>query len=331
MEIKILKPEEIKQPVGALIFEDAKPEDWNLGGSEIELLPINPNSDWRSTITEFELQRNAIFDAYDCVTQSAWNGIQNLINFLYKIRKDQSKRYTAVISGTKPGQGNSVDKVVESIRTKDCVEEKEWVSMTPTMTQDEFFKPIPQEVKNKVNFLKEFYFNHVYLKKDLSQYTCKPETILNGLTFSPLMVSVEGRYNYDENGYITYGGGNYAHEVLLVAPGENKKFWYILDSENDKGLEKWAWNYPFGMPKVLSVKKKSSMIIYKKKGEPALYAKHWSKDLLIPFASSSVMVGGDMFKSLYGITDYNQLNIKEYDTLPYPIGDVAITTTKWPQ
>lgn len=314
----ILQPEEIKQPqVYGLIPEEAVNEnDWILGVVSDEPV-INPSGDWRTFVTEFELQRNNIFDPWNCVTQSAWNAIQCIARKQYGITLNKSKRFTTIMSGTVPGRGNSVTNVVECIRKVGGVEERDYVTMSPTMTQDEFYKPISDEVKAKENFKQFWQYNHKWTNGN------REEELLRALKVSPVMVSVNGQYQYDGNGYVAQdASGIVTHEVVVVA-AEPGKFWYVLDSENDKGFVRFAWDYIFIAPKVSFLSYLPTMMVYKKKGEPALYFYNPKDSKLVSFADGR-MTGGDTFKLFFG--SYANIHIKTVEKLPFDVADYSLTT-----
>jgi len=250
---KILKPNEIKQPLGAAKIEPPKPEDWEakLGATE-EHPDINPEADWRDDIIEYELQRNDIFDNWSCVTFTLLNKVQCIIKHQYDEIIDWSKRYVSVGSGTIAGQGNSVNNPCEFLRKSGTVWETNYPTMTPSMTSAEFFKPIPADIKAKECFLKDWQYNHEYLPR-YDGLSSKLSVLQAGLKKSPIMVSVEGYYSFDAKGRVIYTGSNIAHEVLLVKLDADTA--YILDSENADGLVPFDIKYKFHYPKVGYVKK----------------------------------------------------------------------------
>lgn len=330
--MRVLSQEEIKQPTGSLVVEQPRETDWEkdhpvLGGDVLGGLVrtvLCPALDWTDSITEYELQRNGIFDPFDCVTQTEWNKVQCLVKKQYGIVLNKSKRWTAVKSGTKPGVGNSVNNVAESIRLQGGVPESVWPTMTAEMTETQFYATPPASVDSQEDFLVEYGYNHEYVPR-INTVVSSLEELKDSLKYSPIAVSV-GNYSFDQNGLLySPSSPNYCHEVLIVKIDSTGI--YTLDSENASGLLKYRFDYPFGWPKIGYVVKKkiSKPIIYKQTGQPALYVKHWSQNLLIPFMGG-VIPGGDMFKTLYGISDYSQMNILESNSLPYPVSGYGITT-----
>jgi hypothetical protein len=306
--MKILQPEEINNPNAGLILEAPLDEDWVLGhpvlGAILERLILQPNRDWTPFITEYELQRNSFFDAYDCVTQSAWNKIQCLAHRQYDEHLDESKRWTAVKSGTVPGQGNSVKNVVECIRKMGGVKEEDWISMSDTMTQSEFYKEIPDYVSTAENFMSAGWeYSHEWLPVNYIGATMG-QVVDSGLPYSPVMISIEGQYEFDAEGRLQYHGGPYSHEVLIVA--SKPDHFLVLDSENPNGLMKVRRDYAFVGPKIGYLKKKSYMLV-KEDGSPAVYLQTLSGDLYA-LADGEGIAGGDMLKTFSG--NYGNAAIK---------------------
>jgi hypothetical protein len=244
--MKILDQNEIKQPGGFLLAEPPRSEDWQvvLGAEDPE---IEPSGDWSDDVIEMELQRNAYFDNYSCVTSSLLNKVQCIIKHKYNERIDWSKRYVAVGSGTKAGVGNSVNNPCEFLRKKGDVLEVDCPTMTETMHQSEYFLPISQATKDKECFLKDWAYTHKYLPR--YDGTCSTIDLLKwAIKRSPIMVSVEGAYHFDTRGRVRWGGTPIAHEVLIVKfEGDTA---YILDSENNEGLVPFDINYRFHYPKL---------------------------------------------------------------------------------
>ncbi len=306
--MKILTVEEIKQPqVQGLIHEEPAEKDWIMGAAEqdktvnIQWESLVPNKDWTPYITEFELQRNSNFDAFNCVTQSAWNMLQCIAKRKYGATLNESKRWTTVKSGTIPRKGNSVTNVVECIRKMGGVPESAYSSMTPTMTENEFYQAIGLTVDALENFLKEgWLFNHEWLPANFQGATMEA-IIDNNLDKSPEMVSIEGTYSFDEQGRLKYGGNPYTHEVLVVA--SKPDCFLVLDSENPQGLMKVRRDYAFSWPKVGYLEKKTLFKLRKEQGadKPAVYLYKTLSDTYSAISDGEEGIkGGDLLKTFSG-------------------------------
>lgn len=293
--------------------------DWVLGAnSQIERgTPINPTKQWDTFLPIEILQKNNQGqDFYICVTASALNQIEAVIKAKFGETVVFSRRFTAKMSGTIPYQGNSKANVWNSILRDGLVLESDWPT-DPAMTVDQFFAPIPASVKAK-GLQCPWNVNYEYLPDS------SINSISNALSFSPVQVSVDGEYAY--NGSNEVIGNNpevYTHEIIIE--GFNTSLadhpFTVADSES-LTIENFISTYPFADATICDVKKKPQIMLYKANNSPAIYCKHWSEDLLIPFADGS-LIGADIFKSIYGITDYSQLPIHHVDTLPYPIASYS--------
>ena len=333
--LNILLPDQIMHPrATSLVPEEVKnPRDYILSATapEVEALGIiiNESGQWMEDIVEYEDQKNDIFDQYACVAHTAWNKVQTLCKRLFNICFDKSKRYTAVKSGTIPGRGNSVTNVVESVRLDGAPDEADYPTTVQGMTQAEYYQKIPDSVVAKENFLKFWSYKHAWVEGN------SPEMIMAALRVSPVMVSVYGRYSYDENGYIEQDrSGLVTHEVLVVGY-ELNKFWYVLDSENPGGLVRFAWDYIFVAPKIgflVNLTNVQTMQIYRIKGNAALYFLNSQTKEVVSFMDG-VIAGGSLFKIFFG--DYKFANIQvinpeKGEKLPYPIAKYSLTTVTNP-
>lgn len=341
--MRVLTPEEIKQPTGGLIIEtERNPKDWvkddspmvgAIVGGKMPRVILCPKKDWREFITEMQVQMNGIFNDWSCVTHTMWNKIQCLGKCVFNIILDESKRYTSVKSGTKPREGNTVTNVCESIRKlHGGVHESIYPSLRPDMTESEFYASIPAAVDAQENFLNQGWeYFHEWVKTYDGVHATISE-LSDSLQYSPIAVSV-GNYYYDENGYLyAPNTPNYIHECLIVT--ELPDCFLILDSQNGNNLLRYRKDYPFGWPKIGYLQKKTMINpkIYKKKGEPALYALNPEQNVLVPFGDGYVL-GGSLFKTLYGTESYKEVprvkddNGEDWEVLPYPIAKYLFTTT----
>ena len=135
-----------------VILEDSNPDDYVLGGisGAADMPIIFPDGfGWLKNQRPEETQKNRYFDSYSCVTFASLKSLSYYFKVVYGLDMDFSERFTAVMSGTIPGQGNSVRNVLESIRKDGFVLESDYPSMTPDMTQAEWFADPPAAIKKK--------------------------------------------------------------------------------------------------------------------------------------------------------------------------------------
>lgn len=157
-----------------VLIQDPRPTDY-IAGDAATGLPFenrNPSGDWQPYLPTAEMQIGVYFDTMACVTFSALNSIETQLNFMLAtglIPKDKeaelrelgvlvgnqfnfSDRFTAKMSGTTK-QGNYLVNVWDSIRNHGLVAESDWPypreQRQPVFDWDDYYKEIPQEVKDK--------------------------------------------------------------------------------------------------------------------------------------------------------------------------------------
>lgn len=325
MELTFATKETIKQPKNKIpLKHEIKPNDHVMGvgfftGPEWKVTCFH--GQWTDIVIKVEIQKNIFGDTYWCVTFSCNNCHEILHVKLYGVEINKSERFLAIASGTIRGQGNSKGKVAETNRTVGFVKE-EACPFLPSTSIDEAYAPLDTKLYDLAKqSLAMYEFGYKWLKDN------KPETLKVGLQFSPVQVDVES-YAFNEAGLIINSGGDYIHEVIIIGYVEGE-YWIVMDSENQQFV-KFDWGYNFGTPMIHNLKKKFMPLIYKQQGSPALYFKHWSQDLLIPIADG-VLVGGDLFKTLLGTSDYSSIprvknNGQDWVTLPFPVAPYSFLT-----
>jgi hypothetical protein len=134
-----------------LIVEAPRPEDWVFGGVSGATGPVifPDGHGWFKFRPTSENQRNRNFDSFSCVTFSCLKSLSYYIKACYGLDMDFSERFTAVMSGTVPGRGNSIRNVLESIRKQGFVLESDYPSMTDSMTEAQWFAYPPKSVRDK--------------------------------------------------------------------------------------------------------------------------------------------------------------------------------------
>ncbi len=315
-------------------------KDWMIGdASPFPTVAVNPTGDWRQENYPTQLQRNQFGDSYGCVTFSALNVLRTLALYKYQIDLNLSEIFTIVMSGTVRGQGNSVFNVVESIRKNWSVKD-ELRPFTPDTTLDQVFSPIPPElIALALNDLKGWQPNWAWVPtsgKGFGIDWCERPQIEAGLKISPVEVIVDGNYVRDASGMVIKSFGSHpgstssdvggimqlTHAVEVKAIDESGLFYHVRDAENQTE-ERFSIDYPFYFCTVQSLTQ--NPMLYKKNGEPAIYALDNLKKNLIPFGDGAI-AGGELFKALYNVTDYKQLNIIHVDTLPFEIAPYQFKT-----
>lgn len=303
-----------------------RPSDYVLGATGEEWEVLLEDGKWRNFAPIHELQvmidGDLVYDVYGCVGFSLNSDHEFIHKRRYGVEINKSDRFLVVGSGTKPYVGNTVVGVAEWDRLNGWVSESSY-PFTKGIKLEEYYKTLMVELlKEGKNNLRVTEARYKWLGDN------RPTTILQGLKYSPIQVSVEP-YKYENNLIINSGNG-YTHEVLIFDYEEGKE-WWVFDSESNQFL-KFAWNYNFGWPMIHSFKRTSMLPkIYKQIGSPALYALNEEDGVLVPF-SDGVIAGGKLFKTLYGISSYADLpRVKtstgtDWQILPYPIATYSFLT-----
>lgn len=329
---KILTPEHIRQPKRRLKIDhqahvmgapvNLREAVVKFYGSEV----LVPNSDGSPFCDDFDVQRNAHFEPSDCVTCAHQNAIYGILKWKYGEYVKQSRKFTAKDSGTEPGAGNSNWNVELSIMRTGMVAEIDYPSLNVDTTEAEFYQQIPKEVYLKEDFLKYYDVKFIPLPVD-SQGRASQTDIDYAMSISPwLVVSVNGHYAFNNAGQVVRISPEDSHDIIWVRkPIQSEYLNRTVDSENQHGFVPFAPEYEFHYPILVLVKKKYQPMLYKLKDQPAIYVKAWDRPLLRSFSDGKIP-GGDMFKDLYGISDYGQLQINHVDVLPYPVDGVQYTT-----
>ena len=112
----------------------------------------NPSGDWTPYAPPGEWQKNNYFDTFGCVSFSALNSIEMQYKLFTGTERNFSDRFTVIMSGTIPGQGNWVFKVGDSLRKDGFVDEAEFPA-PPEYNQATYFAPPSIEVINKAKLI----------------------------------------------------------------------------------------------------------------------------------------------------------------------------------
>jgi len=192
---------------GGFIEELPKPEDYQhqILGAKVEKVVLAKDGNWEKFMPKGELQkRSANGETMACVSFSAMNCLEAIINrhllFIEKGKAteeekeivrifdeaglitngqaDFSDRYIAKLSGT-TRNGNSQNKVAETIRKYGLVSESDW---TYADGWSNYYKDVPQEVIDKGKKLLE--------KIEIKHEWVNPMNFEGSLKYAPLQISV---------------------------------------------------------------------------------------------------------------------------------------------
>jgi hypothetical protein len=306
---------------GGCIFSLPLEQDWDfMGANTPTKRVIFPDSKQMSYLSEGEHQYTRFFDPWSCVSNSATDCIEGVLNRMMQLdasikpileslgvlnetgHAQFSFRALAVMSGTKPGQGNSQRAVAETARTMGLVGESVWPS-DDSLTQSEWYKPVPQEVLDKAKlFLKYFDIFHENIKWGYLTGVANHNDLLDALKYGAVQACVGSPYEYSNNivvGSVNDSGAihNYNHAVRMTehnAPNDD-----IRDSYEpfDK---KFACAYALGTPKLFYLSKKEPFTLVKEVGKPMFYIMCNSSGNLYRVNDGREIPGGDIVKTLTG-------------------------------
>lgn len=194
-----------------LIHEDPKPEDWILGASPLDnRIIFDDGKGWRKFAPDGEMQFNRKFDSYSCVSFASLKALNYYFKVVYNIELDLSEMFTAVMSGTIPGRGNTVRNVLESIR-KDGFVEEFFYPFTEATTKAQFFTPPPLTIKTRAKGKLQYWqinWEWVDSSTDVSH-----ETIKDALKYSPVIVT---GYAWTAQDGVYYDNNRQANHCFLV-------------------------------------------------------------------------------------------------------------------
>lgn len=140
------------------------------------------DGNWKPYLPPGEWQRNHYFDTYGCVSFSALNSIEVQMK-LIGIERNFSDRFTVIMSGTIPNQGNWLFKVADSIRKDGLVDEAVFPAPAE-YTQATYFAPPSIEVINKAReFLTEYDVKYEFIP-------CTKEQLKYHLKHAPIQIVI---------------------------------------------------------------------------------------------------------------------------------------------
>lgn len=222
-----------------LIETSPSPKDWRFGAAPTSMEPLVPSRDWLKWKPTGEKQ-NFGFETYACVSFSAWNCIETLYYRKYGRKPNWSDRFTAKMSDTVLGYGNTAAKVAESIRKDWSVQESRYPFKAKT--DAEYYKPITKTlinlaVKEKPKY--SYSWHWVAWGGDL-----KREVLWDALQYAPLQVSVLA-WEQPKNGIYVRSESDQTNHMVTILKGIWGVRWTIFD-HYDKELKDLEWDFRFG-------------------------------------------------------------------------------------
>lgn len=237
-----------------------EPTDFVLGSAEqARKIELSRERNYEDSLPVKEVQERG-FETYSCVSFSADNNIEILHKRQYGVEQNYSDRYTASMSDTVPGSGNTFKKVADSIRKNGMVLEEEY-PWGGTNNVEYLQKP-PQSVKDKAKaWLQAFEIQYEWV----DWAGCDPNEIYQALLYGPVQVSVDANATY------TREISKNTNHAVTVYKGVNKKSFSIFD-HYDREKYDLPWNFYFGSAMQYSLLKKKYLPLVMVYGRPEIYA-----------------------------------------------------------
>ncbi len=228
--------------------EHSEEADYVFGGAtKIRGEVLQENGQWDDFLPKMEVQKNDYFDTFSCVSMANNNVIETLHKRLYGEETNRSDRFTAKMSGTIPGRGNSLKAVAESQRNNGTVLE-ELYPFTDDMRASEYYKKVPQDIKNAGL---QWKVATEYGYEWIPRYNRIKKTI-EALKYSPLETAVDSNTNR------TGSFVGYDHAVMIYGYENNK--WKVFDSYLNR-FKTYDWDYPFYGPMKVHYKRVLNIIL----------------------------------------------------------------------
>lgn len=248
-----------------LIHQEPRIQDYIFGaGSLTKAEVLKADGDWTSLTPTNERQNSVYFDTMACVTFSALNCIEMILNEKFQDYTNWSDRFTAKMSGTS-ANGNSLVNVADSIRKDGLCPEGLWVyprdQRKPVFDRPEYYKEVPQNIKDEAKRFLDLY-NVSY---EWVPTTKGVKDLQEALKYGPLQITVIAWYDKNKDGvYESPAGLAFNHAVALVKVDDDGTM-YVYDSYEPfiKKLESGFSIGSYGLRYIID-KKISPMFDWKK-------------------------------------------------------------------
>lgn len=223
---------EITKDTGFL-FKEREITDFVAGAETgIESFAINRSKDWADYLPLPEKQKGKLIDTMACVTYSALNSLEAQFELVKeRLTPEQIKdlsdmgyivdghlslsdRFTAKMSGTTK-EGNYFVKVWDSIRNDGVLPESDWPSDPDNFSWKEYYKEIPQKLKDKAKKFNEI-FEVKYEWVDITKKN-KKLVFKDLLKTAPIQVAVKVGSNWTKDKIITPPATGFGHAVLVYS------------------------------------------------------------------------------------------------------------------
>jgi hypothetical protein len=226
------------------IPDEIKDEDYVFGGLQLPDEILQPSGNWADFLPVDEFQRKNNIETQNCTAFGTLNCLETLIRRKFGGTPNYSDRAVGIAAGTSPIEGNTPQRVIETIRKEPCIVDEEDLPFDDSIkTPFQYFTPNPLSsyLISKAK-LWPFAIGHEWVFK--GKASNKPQLLMEALKRSPLGVSVcAWKYDSDRQAYVKPEGMEDNHWVEMYA-FEEGNCWYIFD-HYDATHKKLVWDYDF--------------------------------------------------------------------------------------
>ena len=216
-------------------------QDWEFGGlTGITDEILQPDGQWDAFLPVFELQRNYRFDSYSCVAFARNNCLETIHKRKYEVEENYSDRFASVMTDTVPRKGNSLKGGGDKARKTGSVSELVYPSITPEMTEQQFFLQPSQDIKAiGLAWLKDYSINYDWVSKtggSKFNIVKAKEALKRG----PLQTAIDASTKKTSQ----FNGWN---DSVMIYGYEEGKCWKVFGSYPET-TGNFDWDYPFFNP-----------------------------------------------------------------------------------
>jgi len=227
--------DEFKIEYNGVILPYISPLSMEFGGmTTIEKVEVFPEGNLIPFLPPFKGQSGVYMDTFGCVIHSFNKGGRTYLKAHYNLDYDFADRDLVVLSGTKPGVGNTGNKVLNTAQVISLIpykfEDFDLTSRDPKHTVERYYAyaRVPEAQPEADKFNEEYQIFGEWVPRELWAEASK---------FGSLQVYVKA-WHIDENGEYFNPTGTYNHAVLLA----NHKTRQISDTYKPELKTIRSWN-----------------------------------------------------------------------------------------
>lgn len=210
-------------PTSALVY----------GGRDADYLVADRN--WRPFLPEFESQLGKDFETMACVSFSALNCVETLLNKKLQSVFNFSDRFTARMSNT-TNRGNTLWNVMQSIENDGFINETRYPNNTKTFA--EYYQDVPQEIIVEAK-------GALLRFKVIPEFVpANPDIMFEALGYAPLQIAMYA-YAPKENGIVQRTMMPPSHAIMIYNAKQGEYFELFDHYNKNNPFVKVAWDSLF--------------------------------------------------------------------------------------